>query len=67
MLLLPVPFFVARGQGDGRLGLALGTYVAVTILAPALGYFPVPVLGQGASPIIGYFVAIGLLRRSWGF
>ena len=63
LLLLPLPFFAARAQGDGRAGLAIGTYVAVTILAPALGNFPVPVLGHGASPIIGYFVALGLLRR----
>jgi hypothetical protein len=62
LLLLPVPFFAARGAGDGRMGLAMGTYVLVTILAPALGHFPVPVLGQGASPIIGYLMAIGLLR-----
>jgi cell division protein FtsW (lipid II flippase) len=67
LLLLPVPFLAARVPGDGRAGLALGTYVAVTILAPALGHFPVPVLGQGASPIIGYFAAIGLLWRSQRF
>jgi cell division protein FtsW (lipid II flippase) len=63
LLLLPVPFFVARGSDDGRAGLAFGTYVVVTILASATGTFPVPVLGQGASPIIGYFAEIGLLRR----
>ena len=63
LLLLPVPFFAARGQGGVRLGLALGAYVAVTILAPAFAHVPVPVLGQGASPIIGYFAAIGLLMR----
>ena len=64
LLLLPLPFLAARRTGGDRLGLAIGTYVLVTILAPALGPFPVPVLGQGASPIIGYFAAIGLLRRS---
>ncbi len=63
LLLLPLPFFAARGAGDGRIGLALGAYVAVTILATATGRFPVPVLGQGASPIIGYLVALGLLTR----
>jgi len=63
LLLLPIPFFAARGSDDGRLGLAFGTYVAVTILAAGVGHFPVPVLGQGASPIIGYFAAIGLLWR----
>jgi hypothetical protein len=66
LLLLPIPFFIGKGADDGRTGLAIGTYMVVTILAPALGYFPVPVLGQGASPIIGYFVAIGLLKRSHG-
>lgn len=66
LLLLPVPFFAARRQGDGRMALAIGTYVVVTILAPAVAHFPVPVLGQGASPIIGYFAVIGLLRRSRG-
>jgi len=66
LLLLPLPFFAARGQGEGRAALALGAYIVVTILAPAFAHFPVPVLGQGASPIIGYFVAIGLLRRSQG-
>jgi hypothetical protein len=66
LLLLPVPFFTARGQGDARAALALGAYVVVTILAPVVAHFPVPVLGQGASPIIGYFVAVGLLRRSRG-
>jgi hypothetical protein len=64
LLLLPVPFDAARRPCDGRLGLAIGTYVAVTILAAALGHFPVPLLGQGASPIIGYLAAIGLVRRS---
>jgi len=63
LLLLPVPFFAARRPDGDRVGLALGTYVAVTIVATALGHFPVPVLGQGASPIIGWFVAVGLLRR----
>ncbi|WP_420125229.1 hypothetical protein [Longimicrobium sp.] len=66
LLLLPVPFFVARGRGDGRVGLALGAYIIVTILATAVAHFPVPVLGQGASPILGYFVAIGLLKRFQG-
>lgn len=66
LLLLPLPFFAARKAGDRRIGLALGTYVLVTIVAPALGYFPVPVLGQGASPIIGYLMAIGLMKGFQG-
>ena len=64
LLFLPVPFLAAREPGDGRAGPAIGTYVAVTILAAAVGHFPVPVLGQGASPIIGYFAGVGLVRRA---
>jgi hypothetical protein len=28
------------------------------VLAPAWGTFPVPVMGYGASPIVGYFLAL---------
>lgn len=64
LLLLPAPFFAARRGADDRLALALGVYVSVTILVTAVGAFPVPVLGYGASPIIGYFVAMGFALRS---
>lgn len=64
LLLLPAPFFAVRQGDDARLALALSVYVAVTILVTALGAFPVPVLGYGASPIIGYFLAVGLALRS---
>jgi cell division protein FtsW (lipid II flippase) len=64
LLLLPAPFLAARGGVDARLSRALGVYLAVTLLAAWAGAFPVPVLGQGASPILGYFVAAGLVLRS---
>jgi cell division protein FtsW (lipid II flippase) len=65
LLVLPLPFFRA-GRGDAKhAGLALGTYVAITILAALLtGNFPVPVMGYGVSPILGYLVGLGLLMRA---
>lgn len=64
LLVLPLPFFLA-GRGDGkRVGLALGTYVAITVVAAFVGNFPVPIMGYGVSPIIGYLAAIGLLLRT---
>jgi cell division protein FtsW (lipid II flippase) len=64
LLLLPVPFFAA-GRGDARLvGIALGAYVTITAAAPFLGSFPVPVMGYGMSPIIGYLAGLGVFLRA---
>lgn len=61
LLLLPVPFFAAWRRHRSPAALALGVYVAMTLLAPAWGTFPVPVMGYGASPILGYFIALAAL------
>ena len=58
LLLLPLPFFVAWHRHRRSTALALGVYVTMTLLAPAWGTFPVPVMGYGASPILGYFIAL---------
>lgn len=64
LLVLPLPFLHA-GRGAGtHAGLAPGTYVTVTLLAPFLGNFPVPVMGYGVSPIIGYLAGLGVLMRA---
>lgn len=58
LLLLPAPFFAAWHRNRRSTTLALGVYVAMTVVAPAWGTFPVPVMGYGASPILGYFIAL---------
>jgi cell division protein FtsW (lipid II flippase) len=58
LLLLPVPFFAEWYRHRRLTTLALGVYVAMTLLAPAWGTFPVPVMGYGASHILGYFIAL---------
>jgi hypothetical protein len=60
MLLLLVPFFAAWHRHRRVAALALGVYIALTLLAPAWGTFPVPVMGYGASPIVGYFIALAV-------
>ena len=63
LALLPCPFLLSRGK-DGHASpvtLALGVYFALTLIAPCLGSFPVPLLGFGLSPIVGYFVALAWL------
>lgn len=63
LLLLPAPFVLAGRGASRRVGLALGTYVTITLLAPLVGNFPVPVLGYGVSPILGYMMGMGIFLR----
>ena len=60
LLLLPAPFFAAWLRRRRATALALGVYVAMTLLASAWGTVPVPVMGYGASPILGYFLALAV-------
>jgi hypothetical protein len=62
LALLPLPFFVGPSGSHSVSGRALGVYWCVCILAPFFGHFPVPLVGFGLSPIVGYFVALGCLH-----
>jgi cell division protein FtsW (lipid II flippase) len=61
LALLPIPFFL---NPKHQAGTALAVYTAGTIVAAWLGNYPVPVLGYGVSPILGYYLAVVALRRS---
>ena len=64
LLLLPFVFAASRRREQRAEGLALAAYYAVTCVAPFVRPYPVPILGYGLSPILGYFAALGwiLLR-----
>ena len=62
LALLPLPFFVGPFACHPGVARALGVYFSICILAPLLGNFPVPLVGFGLSPIVGYFVALTNLR-----
>jgi len=62
--LLPLPFFIEFRRHHDAASLALGVYVALITLAPCWGTFPVPVMGYGVSPIVGYFLALALSKRA---
>jgi hypothetical protein len=61
LVLLPLPFIlVARRRLELRAeALALAAYFGTACVAPFVGAFPVPILGYGLSPILGYFGALG--------
>lgn len=62
LAVLPLPFFIGPSGTHSAFVRALGVYLCVCILAPLFGHFPVPLVGFGLSPIVGYFVALGSLR-----
>lgn len=56
------PFVAGRDQEPTRsAALALLGYFAATAAAPALGAFPVPLVGLGMSFPVGFWLGIGLL------
>jgi cell division protein FtsW (lipid II flippase) len=64
LILLSVPYFLAWTRRHDPLTLALGVYVAMITIAPTWGTFPVPIMGYGVSPILGYFIALAICARS---
>lgn len=46
-----------------RYGLVLATYFVGSLVVVAIGEFPTPVLGFGASPMLGAVLGLGLLGR----
>ncbi len=64
LILLPMVTGGRQGPESDVLPLSLGVYIAATLCVPLLGDFPVPVMGAGASPVLGWYMAVGMLA-SW--
>lgn len=64
LLMLPLPFFLFKARGNQSISISLGIYYSVVLLSTIFGNFPVPLLGYGVSPIIGYSIAITWLIKT---
>lgn len=64
LILLLAPFVMRTASASRTGSLAVAAYLALAIAASYWGNFPVPVLGYGMSPIIGYFAGWAWLRMS---
>ncbi len=56
-----VPALAVRGTAGAHGGLALSATLALNCLAPAVGDFPVPVVGYGMGFALGFPLALALL------
>jgi cell division protein FtsW (lipid II flippase) len=68
LLLLPIPFVMdSLKHRDHHEGLGLAAYFVILCIAAFVAPFPVPLLGYGLSPILGYYVALGWIMRNAAF
>ncbi|MGH4124370.1 MAG: cell division protein [Clostridium sp.] len=64
LVLLPLPFIFFSPKKYKLLSLSIGLYFIIILISALLGNFPVPLMGYGVSPIIGYFISITWLTKS---
>lgn len=58
LIILPMPFLFLSKMNERILSKCLGLYFVILIITTFFGNFPVPLMGYGISPIIGYLMAI---------
>jgi hypothetical protein len=58
LVVLPVPFILFPPKNFKLPSICLGLYFIIILISTLFGNFPVPLMGYGISPIIGYFISI---------
>lgn len=61
LLLLLLPFFFFSKATIASL--SLGVYFLIMIIVTFFGHFPMPIMGHGVSPVIGYLIAITWVNK----
>ena len=61
LVILPLPFILFPPRNIRLPSICLGIYFMVVLISTLFGNFPVPLMGYGISPILGYFIAIAWL------
>ena len=58
LIILPLPFLFFAPKNLRVCSTCLGIYYIIVLISTIFGNFPVPLMGYGISPIIGYFISI---------
>lgn len=58
LIILPLPFILFPPKSFKLLSTCIGVYFIIILISTQFGNFPVPLMGYGISPIIGYFISI---------
>jgi cell division protein FtsW (lipid II flippase) len=63
LIILPLPFIIFPQKNSKLLSRCIGIYFIIILISTQFGNFPIPLMGYGISPIIGYFIAITWLVK----
>ena len=58
LVILPTPFLSFPPKNAKPVSRYIGCYYIIVIFSTLLGNFPVPLMGYGISPIIGYYLSL---------
>jgi hypothetical protein len=62
LAMLLAPMLVARGSASRALPLGFAVYVLAAVAVTFCGNYPVPVMGAGAGPVLGWYSMVAYLR-----
>ncbi|MBE6087343.1 MAG: cell division protein [Clostridium beijerinckii] len=63
LVILPLPFIIFPPKNSKLISRCIGIYFIIILISTQFGNFPIPLMGYGISPIIGYFIAITWLVK----
>lgn len=64
LIILPVPFILFPPKNLKLPSICVGLYFIIILISTFFGNFPLPLMGYGISPIIGYFISITWYTKS---
>ena len=64
-IVMLMPFFIKNSSMQCReISISLGLFFFVLIMSTLFGNFPVPLIGYGVSPIVGYLLSVSYVEKN---
>ncbi len=64
LAVLIIPFLIFPPKKNKIVSICFGIYFIIILISNVFGNFPVPLMGYGISPIIGYFISIAWFTKT---
>lgn len=64
LAILPIPFMLFPPKNLKLPSICVGLYFIIILVSTLFGNFPVPLMGYGISPVIGYYIPITWYAKS---
>lgn len=63
LIIIVIPFLIFPPKKNKILSICFGIYFIIILISNVFGNFPIPLMGYGIAPIIGYFISIIWLTK----